>query len=426
MLDILTHAPQVKILTTSRERLYLSSEHLLYIRGLSINSDRDAQDLFVQTAKRIASSNAQNLNRALVDKICDSVEGMPLAIELAASWVRHMPLTAIATHIQTDLDILSTNLRDIPARQRSIRALLDQSWMMLTDTEQAVLAKLSLYRGDFNIDSARFIANANHFVINTLLDKSLIRVTVPGRYSLHPLIRQFAFDRLSMMDLVEDTFANYFDYYLDMGQSLQRHYQINPAQIREQFAIEKVNFYFALQYALENEQVDKGLQLANLLWVLWFRSDHWQDGAQIYKLAYLQIPDKSPSYGHALYFASLLQVNLGQSLHHVERNADIGEETPILHPLSHKSFFHLNMAQLTKNYKDTTYHFQRAVDHLRHAEKPKLLIKALIQFGDRVRFHGNKIYAHSIYQDALDLTQTHQIAMVEQVVLSRIEMLNDE
>ena len=298
--DILTGAPKVKILTTSRERLNLSNEHLLYVRGLSIN--RDAQDLFVQTAKRIASSNAQDLNRELVDTICDSVEGMPLAIELAASWVRQMPLTAIATHIQTDLDILSTNLRDIPARQRSIRALLDQSWAMLTDTEQAVLAKLSLYRGDFDIDSARFIANANHFVINTLLDKSLIRATVPGRYSLHPLIRQFAFDRLSMMDLVENTFDDYFDYYLDIGQSLQRRYQINPAQIREQFAIEKANFYFALQYALENEHVDKGLQLANLLWTLWFRSDRWQDGAQIYKLAYLQTQDKSPSYGHALVF----------------------------------------------------------------------------------------------------------------------------
>jgi DNA-binding SARP family transcriptional activator len=262
--DILTHAPKVKILTTSRERLNLSSEHLLYIRGLSVDSDRDAQGLFVQTAKRIASSNAQNLNRELVDKICDSVEGMPLAIELAASWVRHMPLTAIATHIQTDLDILSTNLRDIPARQRSIRALLDQSWTMLTDTEQAVLAKLSLYRGDFNIDSARFIANANHFVINTLLDKSLIRVTVPGRYSLHPLIRQFAFDRLNMMGWVENTFDHYFDYYLDMGQSLQGHYKINPAQIREQFATEKENFYFALQYALENELVDKGLGCSRL------------------------------------------------------------------------------------------------------------------------------------------------------------------
>lgn len=422
--DILTYAPKVKILTTSRERLNLSSEHLLDIHGLSIDSNRDAQDLFVQTAQRIAPSNAQNLNSELVDKICNSVEGMPLAIELAASWVRHMPLTEIATHIQTDLDILSTNLRDIPVRQRSIRALLDHSWRMLTDTEQAVLAKLSLYRGDFNIDSVRFIANANHFVINTLLDKSLIRVTVPGRYSLHPLIRQFAFDRLTTTDLVEDTFAKYFAYYLDMGQLLQRHYQINAAKVREQFEIEKVNFYFALQYALENEQADKGLQLANLLWVLWFRSDRWQDGAQIYKLAYMQIPDKSPSYGHALYFTSLLQVNLGQSLHHFEQHADSGEETSIIHHPSHKAFFHLNLARLTRNIEDATYHFQTAVDQLRYAENPDLLIEALIQFGDRVRFHGNHTEARSIYQDALDLTHRHQITKVEQLILTRIDGLD--
>jgi len=422
--DILTHAPKVTILATSRERLNLSSEYLVYVDGLSINSHRDAQDLFVQTAKRIASSNAQNLDGDLVDEICDSVEGMPLAIELAASWVRHIPLTAIVTHIQTDLDILSTNLRDIPARQRSIRALLDQSWTMLTNKEQAVLAKLSLYRGDFNIDSARFIASANHFVINTLLDKSLIRVTVPGRYSLHPLIRQFAFEQLSMMGLVETAFEGYFDYYFDTGQSLHQLYQIHPAKVREQFAVEKANFYFALEHALENEQSEKGIQLANLLWVLLFRSDRWQDGAQIYELAYLQTPDKSPSYGHALYFASLLQINLGQSQNHVEQNADNGEDISIIHHPSHKAFFHLNLARLTKNIEDATYHFQTAIEQLRDTENHRLLIEALIQFGDRLRFQGSYTQARTIYNDCLDLVHRHQIAKVEQVILTRIEALD--
>ncbi|MEO1162673.1 MAG: BTAD domain-containing putative transcriptional regulator [Chloroflexota bacterium] len=422
--DVITHAPNVKILTTSRERLNLSSEHLLYIRGLSMTSDRDAQALFVQTAKRVVSSKAQNLNRDLVDKICDSVEGMPLAIELAASWVRHMPLASIATHIQTDLDILSTNLRDIPARQRSIRALLDHSWTMLTDAKQAVLAKLSLYRGDFNIDSARYIANASYFVINALLDKSLIRVTVPGRYSLHPLIRQFAFDQLTTMNLVENTFDAYFAYYLDRGQSLQQQYQVDPAKARQQFAVEKANFYFALQYALENEQVEKGLQLANLLWVLLFRSDSWQDGVQIYELTYLQTPDKSPSYGHALYFVSLLQVNLGQSLNHVRKNMDTDEEPSIVHYPSHKSLFHLNLAWLTKNIEDATYHFQTAINQLRHDGDHNLLIETLIQFGDRLRYHSKLTEARSHYEDALDLTYGNQIGKFELSILAKLEELD--
>lgn len=423
--DILTHAPKVKILTTSRERLNLSSEYLLQIRGLSLNSARDAQALFVQTANRIASSYSQNLNQDLVDKICDSVEGMPLAIELAASWVRQMSLASIATHIQTDLDILSTNLRDILARQRSIRALFDQSWAMLTNVEKAVLAKLSLYRGDFKIDSARFIGNANHFVINTLLDKSLIRVTVPGRYSLHPLIRQFAFDQLTMMDLVENTFDAYFDYYLDMAQSLQQQYQFDSAKSREQFAIEKANFYFALQYALENERVEKGLQLANLLWVLLFRSDRWQDGVQIYELAHSQILDKSPSYGHALHFLSLLQVNLGQSLHHVGKNVHTTQVPSIIDNPSHRALFHLNLAQLTKNIEDATYHFQTAVEQLRHAENPKLLIEALIQLGDRLHLHGDLNEARSIYQDAFEIAQRQHNVSLGQIVSSKIEQLED-
>ena len=124
--------------------------------------------------------------------------------------------------------------------------------------------------------------------------------------------------------------------------------------------------------------------------------------------------------GTLWYFASLLQVNLG----HVEQNGDIGEETSIIHHPSHKAFFHLNLARLAKNIDDATYHFQTAIDQLRQAEDHNLLIEALIQFGDRVRFHGNHTDARSIYQDALDLTHRYQIAKVEQLILTRIEAVD--
>ena len=117
---------------------------------------------------------------------------MPLGIELAAAWVRTLSCDEIAREIERGLDFLSVSTRDLPARHRSMRAVFDHSWKLLTEEEQGVLLRLSVFRGGFRREAAEQVADATLSVLSTLVTKSLIRRSGAGRYDLHELIRQFA------------------------------------------------------------------------------------------------------------------------------------------------------------------------------------------------------------------------------------------
>jgi len=201
--EILAVAPGVKILATSRERLNLQGEWLLPVQGLPFPRNESepgaetysAVQLFVQSARR-GGPGFQLADVKDVARICKLVEGLPLAIELAACWVHQMPGARIAEQIQRDLDFLSTNLRDVPERHRSTRALFEHSWRLLSGDEQAVLRKLSVFRSGFDADAAAHIANASLHVLSALTEKSLLRASPLERYDLHELLRQFAEEKL--------------------------------------------------------------------------------------------------------------------------------------------------------------------------------------------------------------------------------------
>jgi predicted ATPase len=110
-----------------------------------------------------------------VARICQLVEGMPLAIELAASSPRSQSAQAIAAALETNMAVLATTLRGIPERHRSMRSAFEHSWRLLSDSEQAVFARLSVFRGGFEADAAASVAGATPELLAMLLDKSLVR-----------------------------------------------------------------------------------------------------------------------------------------------------------------------------------------------------------------------------------------------------------
>ena len=154
-----------------------------------------------------------------VARICKLVEGLPLAIELAASWVHHMPCERIASHIQGDLDFLSTNLRDVPERHRSTRALFEHSWRLLSEAEQSALRKLSVFRGGFDADAAVHIAGASLHSLSALVEKSLVRASPTGRYDQHELLRQFAEEKLGEADEFATTRDKHLDYFVTWAEN---------------------------------------------------------------------------------------------------------------------------------------------------------------------------------------------------------------
>ncbi len=203
--EILAHAPAVKLLVTSRARLNLQSEYVFVTQGLPVPPPDqlhqamayDAVRLFAQSAHRAgADANLQGEELMAAVQICRLVDGMPLGIELAAAWTPLLSCQEIAAEIQRSLDFLSTSHRDLPERQRSLRAVFDHSWRLLTAEEQSVLSQLSIFRGGFDRNAALTVAGANLNTLLALTSKSLIRRKESGRYDLHEVVRQYAFSYL--------------------------------------------------------------------------------------------------------------------------------------------------------------------------------------------------------------------------------------
>ncbi|HEU5101453.1 MAG TPA: helix-turn-helix domain-containing protein, partial [Roseiflexaceae bacterium] len=222
--QMLEAAPALHVLATSRERLRLRDERLIVLGGLALPvadsgprvERADAVRLFVDRAQRVAPDFFISTdNQAAVAQICRRLEGLPLAIELAASWTRVLSSGEIAAELERSLDFLSAAEHDVPARHRSLRAALDHSWQLLDVHERAALAALSVFHGGFdrdaaaavcaelNVTSAQQTNHNSHFTILNLIaglvDKSLVqRAELRGtaRYSVHELVRQYAEERL--------------------------------------------------------------------------------------------------------------------------------------------------------------------------------------------------------------------------------------
>ena len=207
--DILARAPAVKVIATSREALNLQEEHLWPVSGMrfpkangaTADADRpleaySAVKLFTQSAHRIRADFSLAEELAGVIRICQLVDGMPLGIELASAWVRVLSCDEIAREIERSLDFLETHVRNVPPRHRSMRAVLDHSWSLLTEAEREVLKRLSVFRGGFTRGAVQEITGASLPALSALVDKSLLRREESGRYTLHDMVCQYASEHL--------------------------------------------------------------------------------------------------------------------------------------------------------------------------------------------------------------------------------------
>ncbi|MBK8986762.1 MAG: tetratricopeptide repeat protein [Chloroflexi bacterium] len=199
---LLPGAPDVTFLVTSRQRLDLREEWLYAVEGLPYGSALAAADeaaqLFIRSVQRAYRSFAPTpADWQAVAAICRLVEGMPLALELAAVWVPDLSCAAVAHALADDMALLTASWRNAPERQRSVQATFEHSWALLPAAERLFFARLALFRGGFAGLAAAQVADAAAPVLARLAAKSLLRRVGDGRYQLHELLRQFAADKLA-------------------------------------------------------------------------------------------------------------------------------------------------------------------------------------------------------------------------------------
>jgi predicted ATPase/DNA-binding SARP family transcriptional activator len=277
--EILQSAPFLKVIVTSRERLHLQEEWVFDIQGLTIPEESVALDdnaealehypvtqLFIQRAQKgKLDFVATNENLKDIIRICRLVGGMPLGIELAAPWVRLMSCQEIADEIEKSFDFLETSLRNIPERHRNMRAILEQTWQMLSTEEQMVLSKLSVFRGGCLRDAAEVVARAGPTLLSSLVDKALLQHTDTGRFELHELIRQFAFEQLQRdSEIYTQTLDLHYLYYTNfLGQEGNGLKGGNQLETLQKITADIDNVQAAWQRAVDardNEALDKAAE----------------------------------------------------------------------------------------------------------------------------------------------------------------------
>ncbi len=309
LIDLLRQAPGVKLLLTSRERLSLYEEVIFDVEGLATPPDDDqapssAALLFVESARRVSrgfAPGAAELN--CIARACRLVQGVPLAIELAASWLRHYSCSQIVQQIEHSLDFLASDFRDLPERQRSLRSVFEYSWRLLGGEEQTALAQLSVFAGGFTHDAAQALLGPAAPVLD-LADKSLLQRLSGGRFDLHSLLRAYAAEKLALnppahVDII-DRHATYFlDYLAGQGGG-------DSPEERSAIRAELANIRCAWEWAAQRRMVDILSRAAATLHSFFSVQSWFQEGIDLFAQTLAVLEDGDYGAGAAALRGELL------------------------------------------------------------------------------------------------------------------------
>jgi DNA-binding SARP family transcriptional activator/predicted ATPase len=297
---LLQAAPQVSILATSRVRLNLRYEHIIQLDGLPLATEDEAltDSVWEQNeALRVFRQTAAALNphrtfpppaRAAVARICRLVDGLPLAIELAASMTQLLSCQEIAREIDANKSFLQASQRDMPQRHRSLQAVFNASWNLLAPDEQRVLQQLAVFVGGFSREAATTVADASLPVLASLCDQSLVYTIVDDeqmRYALLNVTRQYALERLKQAG--DARFASTQNQHCHYFLELLERYTADLRGTRQRDALaalgrELDNVRTAWQWAIETSNLRATKQAAESLFHFYEMRSWFQEGATIF------------------------------------------------------------------------------------------------------------------------------------------------
>lgn len=290
--DILSVAPGVKMLATSRERLNLRGEWVAEIWGMRFPQDEEfdsledysAMQLFMQRAGQADVSFSLSEDEISdASHICQLVEGIPLGIELAAAWVKMLSCQEIVHEIERNLDFLTSSMRDVPERHRSLRAVFDHSWHILSHDERRVFSGLSVFRGGFGREAAEQVAGANLSFLSALVDKSLLRRDPSGRYGMHEVSRQYAAQRLTELSQEEQTRDRHCSYFIGFLQQREEALKgANQIEALDEIGAEIENVRAAWRWAVAHGKVAEIKRAAESLFMFYQMRSLFQEGEEAF------------------------------------------------------------------------------------------------------------------------------------------------
>lgn len=292
LLDLLESTNYLVVLVTSRERLRLRWEWRFALEGLRLPNeqsvallDSSAVRLFQEVARRADHRFVLTDEIApAVARVCYLTAGMPLAIELAASLVSDHPCDELATRIADTTDVLATEMRDMPARHRSVRATFEYSWSRLTPALQAAYRRLSVFRGGFTQHAAESVAGVSQNALAALVDRSFLHEDGQGRYSQHPLLQQFAAEYLAQYaDEKYETSRAHCKFYINFAATHAE--DLNSMQHREALALlsrDVENVRAGWMWAVDHQQYETIRHTIEPLYNFYWYGNRLHEGLELF------------------------------------------------------------------------------------------------------------------------------------------------
>ena len=412
--ELLETAPKLKIVVTSRVALELRAEGLFDVHGLAYPPADTKEPLDSFDAVKLFNSRAERLSATFVPQgetleavaeLTRKVEGLPLALELAAAWTRTLSVPQLLAELDRNLELLSGQLRDLPERHRSLRTVFDYSWQRLSEKEQEALAKLSIFQGGFTLEAAEEVAGVHLALLLSLINHSLVRRNQKRRFTLHTLIQQYATRRLKP-DAERAIRNRHLLFFTNLMRQMEP--QISGAeqvQVKARLRDETDNFQDALAWGFTHRP-EVAVKLTAYLGRYWESRGLVQEG-EPWLLRALALYAKTPTDIRAkLQLKSLSLAVIGGNSRQIEKL----QETALTLCVEAGDAFEAEYNNLAgwaatnqRRFNEARALLERGLLLAKRAENDWLERYLLLNLGVLADRQNNLVVAHAHYQTCLDL-----------------------
>lgn len=328
MVELLLHScPHLQIMATSREKLNLDGECVWPVSPLSLPdgkdlsvtalSQSDAARLFVERATSVLPTFLSNqANAASIVQICRRLEGLPLAIELAAARVAILTPAQIAIRLDTTFNLLASASPSAPLRHQTLQATMDWSYALLSKKEQTLFQRLSVFSGSFTLEGAetvcadreaqgKLLTSGILDLLSRLLDKSMVVVSdwTQGDYLRYRLLEptwQYSNEKLHLSGDWAPLRQRHLEYFLNLVEGAESHFtHTEQAEWFDRLLTEHDNLLAAIDWALKLDDLAPALRLIGKLWYYWLARGYYQVGLKYLMRALEMTKNEMPSLARA-------------------------------------------------------------------------------------------------------------------------------
>ena len=398
---VLARCPNLTLLVTSRERLHLDGEHEYAVDPLTPD---EAVELFMT---RAAAARRDFTADGEVALICERLDRLPLAIELAAARVRILSPQALLDRLEQRLPLLADGNRDLPERQRTLRATIEWSHELLTDGEQRLFARMAVFRGGCTLEAAEAVAEADLGTLQSLVDKSLVRPR-DDRFWMLETIREFASERLTASgeaDALRDRHAQHF---LALAEQAEPHLRGNPIVWLNRLEADLDNLRSAQDWLNHRGLDHDEVRLAAALWRMWMTRGYYAEGYRRMKAV-----QEGAAPGTLARASALNGITaLASTNDEWEAGAAAAREALALHQdlghrwgIAHSTFMLGHVAAEVADYATARQHFVDALAAFRELEDPHYTFLSMRNQAWMEYELGDHDAAEALHRDVVDLAR---------------------